>query len=121
MSRGDAASFERAMPSADCIVVEEKNAGDSFATHSAVKQEKGVGSPGHAMLFKPVPRNTGKGYSFGVAEEARSDHAESFDDSPAPVKKRFIQNSEHTLRTFVGGTHFWRLSPATSQGHWLGS
>jgi hypothetical protein len=39
------------------------------------------------MLLKSVPRDAGKGLSFGVAEETCSDHAGLFDDSPTPVKK----------------------------------
>jgi hypothetical protein len=50
------------------------------------------------MLLKSVPRYARKGLSFGIAEETRSDHAGSFGDSSAPVKKRFIQESGYNKR-----------------------
>jgi hypothetical protein len=101
------------MPGADRVVVEHERFCDFLARPSPVEKDQGVGASGHAMLFKPVPRDAGKCLSFGVAEKTCSDHAASFGDSPTPVKKRLVTESGYTnyFRSILAREGLVVLSP----------
>src|SRR5438874_716408 len=50
----DAALLVSPMPVANRVVVEQQGLRDALAAPTLVEKDNGVGSPGHAMLLKPV-------------------------------------------------------------------
>jgi len=57
----NAALLISALPSANCVVVQQQSRCDTLTAPALVEKDYGVRPAGHPMLRKPIPRDPGQG------------------------------------------------------------